>query len=70
MDIVYHSSKLALDGKDSLVLTDLNGGVTIEVAESRIVDFFLDNDTADLAFCRTFLDYRAAYKKCPMGQFA
>lgn len=63
MDIVYHSSKLVLEGKDSLVLIDHGGGVTIEAAESRIVDFFLDNDTADLAFCRTFLEYRAAYQR-------
>lgn len=67
MDIVYHSSKLVLEGKDSLVSIDYGGGATIEVAESRIVDFFLRSSAADLAFCRTFLDYRAAYQKRPDG---
>ncbi len=63
MDIIYHNSRLVLEGRDSLVLIDHKGGANIEAAEARIVDFFLDSNTADLAFCRTFLEYRAAYQK-------
>lgn len=67
MDIVYHAQDMVGTPSGSFVEKDCQGGVTVSVAEEKITQHMSDNPEVDLAFCLTFLDYRAAFKRYPDG---